>query len=116
MQLVCRFCGKQNLNLDNLKFKTNKEAEEYATLHCDCEEGEIYRNLILSKENLDFFLNSTAYNDEIKAFLKNCALHILSYQMDVITYQFEDTKIKFSVKKGKLKIEITRTDKTEKIF
>lgn len=36
--------------------------------------------------------------------------------MDVITYQFEDTKIKFSVKKGKLKIEITKTDKTEKIF
>lgn len=70
MQLVCRFCGKQNLNIDNLKFRTNKEAEEYATLHCDCEEGEIYRNLILSKENLDFFLNSTAYSDEIKAFFK----------------------------------------------
>lgn len=114
--LCCRFCGTAHLNLDNLTFKTNKEAEEYATLHCNCDEGEEYRNLVVSKENLDKFLNSTSYSKEVKEFLKQCALHILTFTEDVINYQFEDTKIKFSVKKGKLKIEIIITDKSEKIF
>ena len=112
-QLVCRFCGKSHLNIDNLTFKTNKEAEEYATLNCNCEEGEEYRNLAVSKENLEKFLNSTPYSEEVKKFLKECGLHILSFKESTINYQFEDTKIKFAIKKGKLKIEIVRTDKTE---
>lgn len=114
--LCCKFCGKTLLNIDDLTFKTNKEAEEYATLHCNCEEGEEYRNLVFSKENLEQFLNSTSYNNEVKKFLKQCGLHILNFPEDVINYQFDDTKIKFAVKKGKLKIEIVITDKTERTF
>lgn len=114
--LVCRYCGKTHLNIENLTFKTNKEAEEYATLHCNCDDGEEYRNLKVSRENLDKFLNSTSYDKEIKEFLKECGLHILSFTEDTINYQFEDTKIKFAVKKGKLKIEIVRTDKIERTF
>ena len=114
--LTCKYCGKTHLNLDNLKFKSNKEAEEYATLNCTCDEGEEYRNLKISEKNLDSFLNSTSYDDEIKSFLKQCGLHLLSFKDVVLNYQFADTKIKFSVKKGKLKIEIVRTDKTERVI
>lgn len=114
--LICKYCGKSHLNIENLKFKTNKEAEEYATLHCDCIEGEEYRNLIESKNNLDKFLSSTSYSKEVKEFLKSCGLHILSFTNDTINYQFENTKIKFSIKKGRLKIEIVQTDKTERTF
>ena len=114
--LVCRFCGKTHLNVENKTFKTNKEAEEYATLNCSCEKGESYRNQATSLENLNNFLNSTSYNDEIKEFLKTCGLHILKYPEDSLTYQFENVKIKFVMKKSKLKIEITETEKTERTF
>lgn len=114
--LVCKFCGKTHLNIDNLIFKTNKEAEEYASLNCNCEDGKKYRNLKISKDNLDLFLNSTSYTKEIKEFLKQCGLHILSFTEDKINYQFENTKIKFSIRNEKLKIEIVETDKTEKTF
>ena len=114
--LICRFCGKTHLNIENLVFKTNKEAEEYATLHCDCVNGESYRNKSKSLEKLDNFLNTTSYDKETKDFLKQCGLHVLDSDDVVITYQFDDTKIKFQMKKGCLKIEIVRTDKTERTF
>lgn len=114
--LTCRYCGKTQLNLENLSFKTNKEAEEYATLNCDCLEGEEYRNMKVSEKNLNNFLDLTSYNDEIKSFLKSCGLHILSFKDVVINYQFGNVKIKFSIKKGKLKIEILTTDKTEELI
>lgn len=114
--LVCKYCGKTHLNLDNLVFKTNKEAEAYASSICECEEGKEFRNLKISMENLDKFLNSTSYSKETKDFLNQCGLYILSFSEDKISYQFENTKIKFSVKNGKLKIEIVETDKTEKTF
>lgn len=113
---TCKYCGKSHLNLENLKFKSNKEAEEYATLHCDCAEGEEYRNLIESKNNLNKFLNSTSYDKETRDFLTNCGLRVLNVPDDVINYQFSDTKIKFAIKKGRLKIEIVKTNKTERTF
>ena len=70
--------------------------------------------MIESKNKLDSFLNSTSYDKETKEFLKNCGLRILSFTDDVISYQFDDTKIKFAIKKGRLKIEIVKTDKTER--
>lgn len=114
--LVCKYCGKTHLNIENLNFKTNKEAEEYATLNCDCVEGEEYRHLAKSKDNLKKFLNSTSYSKEIKEFLEKCGLHIISFPTDVITYEFENIKIKFKIVKGNFTIQRIWTDKDIKII
>lgn len=114
--LVCKFCGKSQLNLENKKFSNKEESIEFATLNCSCSKGKSYRNRINSINSLHEFLNTTSFDDKTKSYLHSCGLRILNNPNDILIYQFKNYKVKFSVKDDVLKVVITDTNKIERTF
>lgn len=114
--LTCKFCGKQHLNLDNKKFNSKNEEIEYATMSCNCSKGESYRNRMTSILSLNEFINSTSFDEKTRSYLQGCGLRILNHPEETLVYQVRNLKIKFSVKKDKLKVEMTETEKLERTF
>lgn len=117
MELVCRYCGKSILNVENKKFRSKKEAEEYATLNCDCYEGEKYRNRVNAESKLNKIIDELDYLDlskEMKIFIKQCGLFVLDHETK-ITIEIANVKLKFQFKKNDLEFEFIQTNKQKGI-
>lgn len=118
MDLICRYCGKSILNIENKSFRSKKEAEEYATLSCTCDEGESYRKRINADKELTEIINDLEYlelSDNDKEFIKQCGIFVLERNVK-LALEIKNVKLKFLMKKHGLEFELVQTNKQVEII
>lgn len=124
---VCKFCGQLNISPEG-KFIGAEEADEYASLNCNCPESEKYSMKERSRKIREDTLNRaneeiedlygegcrkyglTSIGEDIKDMIKKSAELIYDGDMkDISISVSSSTKVKIS-KSAKSKIQINRND------
>ena len=127
---TCRFCGRRELPVAN--YNSQAEADEAATLRCDCYDARQYReeidrkkrredNIAKLRQRLDDFSDYVTQrkyelSGELYDFLVNVGINVLDGGMDAATVAFGRFKIKICVgNKSALSLSFSYADaaKTE---
>lgn len=124
---ACRFCGQINMDPEG-KFVGREEADEYASMNCNCHDSQRYASrerfqkmredtLKRANEEIEDLCGEgcrkyglTSIDEDIKAMIKKSAELIYDDDMkDIAISVSASTKVKIS-KSAKNKIQINRSD------
>lgn len=117
---ICKFCGKQMIA--DTVLQSDKDAEEYAVMHCDCEMAREYQEQIKKeqereknkkkiKEAISDFAEYCkkklyAFDPDTEAFLVAASEAVLNGKVESITAGMYGAKITISMSaKGKLRFK-----------
>jgi len=118
---ACRFCGQANINGLFDKNISLEDAEEQATLKCNCCEAEIYQKITSAKNNINILFGKGSEEYGMKPTESEKVIEHMNQVVELIadetilnaTIQITArTKAKFSLTaKGAIKIERSETKK-----
>ena len=114
---TCRFCGQQ---AQVTRCYTQKQADERATLGCDCYQGKEFRNQYEKekrlKQTIDAAKNNAAAlfpdNSEISDLLADLVEPVVREKIDAVTVKVSD-QVKVTVKGSPEKITIQKVTTLE---
>ena len=117
---ACRFCGQIHTIDDD--YQDEEEANEQATLRCDCREAKEYQTMLKRLKDIEKMVDAAFFGEasrdyflpgNLNAAVKSMAKAVFKGEIDGVALKLDDCrKVDITAKDGRLKI-LKKTTKKE---